>query len=571
MGIENTKIIFLRSNNVDHSGAFGMTVNDILCDKCSEDLKRLICCEYQRPYTWKKQAIINLISDIEKCDDNTFHFVGILYFGSGYVNRGKPIIDGQQRIITIFLILYHLCNSNNFSIKVKIDDSYFSLNEILVDPSVSKQSTLLNEYKKSMEIAKKEIEKYFCDKDRDFKENFVNKLLNKLYFLAIVCADKKMERALFMDINSKGIKLDDIDKIKGFLLEIYKDNWSTFIKQWAILNKKGKDSINLFLKILMNSLCNKNSSGKVKYEKFIEKVNEEKDKNLDNFKIKFNQAIKRFNFIPNDIELFSPNLKEGKFDRNKKNMYASIFLARSLRVANTFEQEITHEERFNDYINGKRHPIILFLLYILSNICELNFSFQNADSRRKIAYFQKLDEKKRKEEVLRLWAKTKGKNGECLLDEIEYKISGINDDHPKIIEKNKCIFSLLIISLSKYLDFYEQICNNRNANVDHIIPKTILFGGEPSIPKNNKSLLYKFNSIDGDEELNKLICSIYNTRLMSASGNKSKSSSLDEKFCIKDDENKITGIDYKGIKDFLNKNKEEFIKNLDEVILKLTK
>ena len=152
----------------------------------------------------------------------------------------------------------------------------------------------------------------------------------------------------------------------------------------------------------MNSLCNKNSSGKVKYEKFIEKVNEEKDKNLDNFKIKFNQAIKRFNFIPNDIELFSPNLKEGKFDRNKKNMYASIFLARSLRVANTFEQEITHEERFNDYINGKRHPIILFLLYILSNICELNFSFQNADSRRKIAYFQKLDEKKRKEEVLRL-------------------------------------------------------------------------------------------------------------------------------------------------------------------------
>ena len=399
----------------------------------------------------------------------------------------------------------------------------------------------------------------------------MNKLLNKLYFLAIVCADKKMERALFMDINSKGIKLDDIDKIKGFLLEIYKDNWSTFIKQWAILNKKGKDSINLFLKILMNSLCNKNSSGKVKYEKFIEKVKEEKDKNLDNFKIKFNQAIKRFNFIPNDIELFSPNLKEGKFDRNKKNMYASIFLARLLRVSNTFEQEITHEERFNDYINGKRHPIILFLLYILSNICELNFSFQNADSRRKIEHFQKLDEKKRKEEVLRLWAKTKGKNGGCLLDEIEYKISGINDDHPKIIEKNKCIFSLLIISLSKYLDFYEQICNNRNANVDHIIPKTILFGGEPSIPKNSKGLLYKFNSIDGDEELKKLICSIYNTRLMSASGNKSKSSSLDEKFCIKDDENKIIGIDYKTIKDFLNKNKEELIKNLDEVILKLTK
>lgn len=573
MGIENTKIIFLRSNNVDHSGAFGMTINDILTDKCNEDLKRLICCEYQRPYTWKNQ-IIDLIGDIEKCGDNSFHFIGILYFGLGCVNRGKPIIDGQQRIITIFLILYHLRNSNNFIINVKINDSYFSLNEIIEDSNVSKQSTLLNEYKKSMDVALKDIKKYFCDKNREFKENFVNKLLNQLYFLAIVCTDKKMEQALFMDINSKGIKLDDIDKIKAFLLLIYKDNLSSFIKQWAILNKKGKGTINLFLKILMNAVCEgKDSSGKVKYEKFIEKVNKdkEKDKNLDNFKIKFNQAIERFKIIPcDDIEMFNPNFADNKFDRNKKNIYASIYLARSLRAANTFVQEITHEKRYKDYVSGKRHPIILFLLYILSHICEMDFSFKNADSRRKIAAFQNWDEKIRKEEVLRLWAKAKGKDGESLLDKIEYKISGINDDHPKITEKNKCIFSLLIISLSKYLDFYEQIEKNKNADIDHIIPKKILFNKEPNIPKNKKSLLYKFNGID-DDELKKLICSIYNTRLMTASGNRGKSSFLDEKFCIKDNANKIIGIDYVNIRDFLNKNKEELIKNLDEVILKLTK
>ena len=277
-------------------------------------------------------------------------------------------------------------------------------------------------------------------------------------------------------------------------------------------------------------------------------------------------------FIPlNDIEMFNPNFKEEKFDRNKKNIYASIYLARSLRVFNTFVQEITHEERFKDYTNGKRHPIILFLLYILSNICELDFSFKNADSRRKISTFQNWDEKRRKEEVLKLWTKCKGKNSECLIDEIEYKISGINDDHSKIIEKGKCIFSLLIISLSKYLDFYDQICKNKDVHIDHIIPKKILFNREPNIPKNKKSLMYKFNSIGGDEELKKLICSIYNMQLMSATGNKGKSSSLDERFFIMDDENKIIGIDYKSIKDFLNKNKEELIKNLEEVILKLTK
>lgn len=126
--------------------------------------------------------------------------------------------------------------------------------------------------------------------------------------------------------------------------------------------------------------------------------------------------------------------------------------------------------------------------------------------------------------------------------------------------------------MSKYSNFYEQIYKNRNAHIDHIIPKKILFNREPNIPtKIKKSLMYKFNSIDDDEELKKLICSIYNMQLVSPTANRSKSSYLDERFFIKDNVNKIIGIDYKSIKDFLSKNKEKLIKNLDEVILRLTK
>lgn len=50
MSIGNTKIIFLRSNNINHSGVFGMTVNNILNNECSEDLRNLVCCDCQRPY-----------------------------------------------------------------------------------------------------------------------------------------------------------------------------------------------------------------------------------------------------------------------------------------------------------------------------------------------------------------------------------------------------------------------------------------------------------------------------------------------------------------------------------------
>lgn len=569
MNMENTKIIFLRSNNINHSGAFGMTINDIISDKCSEDLKRLICCDYQRPYTWKDNEVDDLIKDIEGCEGNNFHYIGILYFGSGHINHGKPIIDGQQRMITFFLILYYLRYQNNFLIEVKIDNKYYSLNEILEDKNLAEQSVLLNEYKKHMNSVKKKLESYFCDKDRNFKENFIDKLLNKLYFLAIVCTDNKMERALFIDINSKGIKLDDIDKIKAFLLsKVYKDDLSTFIKYWTILNKNGKDSINLFLKILMNALNDSNSSGKVKYEKFVETY-KDKCKNLEDFKNQFEQAIQRFKIIPfNNVEKFGCDFGS----KALKDLYASIHLAHSLDIFNTFIQDITLKDKFNDYINGKRSPIILFLLYILSYICELNFSFKNADSRRKITYFQNLNEKERKKEVQKLWAKCKNINGECQLDKVEFKIRDINDKTPQINEKSKCVFPLLILSLSKHLDFYDHCKNHSgNKNIDHIIPKKILFDKEPFIPKNKKSVKYKFDRIVNDERLRKLIRSIYNNQLMSDSGNKNKSDSLDDKFCIMDDDNKITGINYEKIKLFLQENKKELIKNLDKVIFELTK
>ncbi len=569
MNIENTKIIFLRSNNVDHNGAFGMTINDILCDNCKDDLKRLICCDYQRPYTWNKEQITELINDIGKCGDNDSHFIGILYFGLAHTtNHGKPIIDGQQRIITFFLILYYLHYQKNFWVEIKIDDKYYSLNKILEDEEVSKKSLLLNEYKKHMNDVLEILKCYFYDKDHNFKENFIDKLLKKLYFLAIVCTDQKTEQELFIDINSKGIKLDDIDKIKAFLLtRIYKDDLSTFIKYWTILNKNGKDSINLFLKILMNALTGKNSSGRVKYEKFVD-IYKGKCKNLEDFKNQFEQAIQRFEIIPfNNDEKFSCD-----GNKNLKNLYASIHLARSLRVFSTFIQEITIREKFNDYMNGKRSPIILFLLYILSYICELNFSFKNADSRRKITDFQKMSERERKEQVQKLWAKCKNKDGECQLDEIEIKIHRINDDTSHINEKSKCVFPLLVLSLSKHLDFYDQCKNNSGKkNIDHIIPKKMLFDKEPYIPKNRKGSKYKFDCIGDNSELKKLICSIYNNQLMSESGNKNKSDSLDDRFCIIDNNGEIIGVNYEKIKSFLLENKEELIKNLDKVIFELTK
>ena len=73
---------------------------------------------YQRNYVWEKKNILQLLEDIEKMipyydndDESIFHFFGsIVYIDT--LHKGSfsewTIIDGQQRLTTIFLIFNSL-------------------------------------------------------------------------------------------------------------------------------------------------------------------------------------------------------------------------------------------------------------------------------------------------------------------------------------------------------------------------------------------------------------------------------------------------------------------------------
>ena len=90
--------------------ALSQTVLDFLKDERSISIPR-----YQREYSWSKNNIETFLSDIH--DD---YYLGniILYKEANY----SEIIDGQQRLITTFLILISLKNlSNNIELKEKID------------------------------------------------------------------------------------------------------------------------------------------------------------------------------------------------------------------------------------------------------------------------------------------------------------------------------------------------------------------------------------------------------------------------------------------------------------------
>ena len=72
---------------------------------------------YQRAYSWKEKEINQLIDDICDCEDENY-FLGSLIVDKK--NNKFEVIDGQQRLTTLFLLLKCLNQHNNeFSYDIK--------------------------------------------------------------------------------------------------------------------------------------------------------------------------------------------------------------------------------------------------------------------------------------------------------------------------------------------------------------------------------------------------------------------------------------------------------------------
>jgi len=89
-------------------------------DLLKKDLK---IPEYQRPYKWTLKNINQLIDDILYFNDKKSYRLGTIVFHE--TNENLYIVDGQQRIITLFLIAYAIKNNKEkkvfFKEDIKID------------------------------------------------------------------------------------------------------------------------------------------------------------------------------------------------------------------------------------------------------------------------------------------------------------------------------------------------------------------------------------------------------------------------------------------------------------------
>ena len=193
---------------------FELNLNTVFKDK------EYIIPIYQRSYAWEKNEIEQLLTDIQDS-------VGNYYLGSLIVDEIShnyySVIDGQQRLTTIFLLLSFLKNNSLTSNSLRFEAREKS-NETLKIIKNNTNNEMDEDSYLSPEIIRgyKIIQNYFKPHDTEFINQFKSKLSNIL----IICTQvpKKIDLNHYFEImNTRGEQLEIHEIAKGRLLSVIED------------------------------------------------------------------------------------------------------------------------------------------------------------------------------------------------------------------------------------------------------------------------------------------------------------------------------------------------------------
>ena len=177
---------------------------------------------YQRAYAWEEKHIIQLVEDINDISKSEKYYIGTLIVSE---HDGKfEVIDGQQRLTTLFLLLNCLDfkevkKTLVFACRKKSNYSLSKINELLVDER-SKfdldeiEQNILN----GIKILKKIINNPYFD-----KETFIKKLSKVVIYRIEVPKHTDLNR-YFEIMNTRGEQLEQHDILKAVLMSYLRKN-----------------------------------------------------------------------------------------------------------------------------------------------------------------------------------------------------------------------------------------------------------------------------------------------------------------------------------------------------------
>lgn len=201
-----------------------------------KDIKDSEIPNYQRGYKWEISNVEDLLNDINNINnidknEHCLHNLTIIE------NENKwEIIDGQQRLTTIFLILKYLnkeCYSLSYKIRQNTEDFFNNeINDIiknLKDNKYKKELELFNDMKNKNNNYNKQDIYYICRAlftiynwfNKNYKDKPIEAFIEKLesvYFYKHEIKTNIKGETIFSNLNSGRVPLTDIELIKADLI-----------------------------------------------------------------------------------------------------------------------------------------------------------------------------------------------------------------------------------------------------------------------------------------------------------------------------------------------------------------
>ena len=238
---------------------------------------------YQRNYVWKEINWSQLINDIRYCAEVTpgwSHFIGSMVFERKQKSGGLvDIIDGQQRIITLQIVIFALIycfrdirrTTNDTDTAKQCDVNITYLQDLIVNRTLGKSETIKveNGYEEYielnqcfMDLKQEELQKYYELIKQNKKNNsiileafryFINDfiqldfedlvLLTSQFLKTRVVAISSMQEEevynIFEILNARGVKLKQVELLKNYLFKYLKpkSKLDIFKRKWAALER----------------------------------------------------------------------------------------------------------------------------------------------------------------------------------------------------------------------------------------------------------------------------------------------------------------------------------------------
>lgn len=229
--------------------------------------------DYQRPYSWDKDNLSELIDDLVSAytdNKNDTYFCGSVVLVNKEPDYRFDIIDGQQRIttFTIMSCVFRDVYSSELNPKAKdfidlsIQDKYENHKRKLtfltdVQYQVDFEGTVLKgiNFKQTKNIAKDipnnkylknahYIKDFLEEKINENKINindFVTWFFEKIVLTVITCPTKDSAIQIFNVLNDRGMPLSSIDILKSTLMQkLDEEDRSAFKAKWGEINSNLK-------------------------------------------------------------------------------------------------------------------------------------------------------------------------------------------------------------------------------------------------------------------------------------------------------------------------------------------